>query len=100
MQQNNPYATQNRWAEILSQIPPRQVQQQPIRTSPPIENFIHLTRPDQNLPQVDMSRWTPYNNVKITPQGRESINNFVAGVKNLPNSFSNWARNFFGGRSE
>ena len=73
--------------------------QQPIRTSPPpVENFIHLARPDQNLPQVDMSRWTPYNNVKITPQGRESINNFVAGVKNLPNSFSNWARNFIGGR--
>ena len=83
----------NQWADILSQMPQQQIQQvQQPPTRPSTSSLLNLPS-YQNTPQVNMSRWTPYNNVQFTQQGTQNRDNFVAGVRN-------WARNLFGGRSE
>ena len=86
----NPYAEYgNPYSAVYQQNSSTPQVQQP---RPSTSSLLNLPS-YQNTPQVDMSRWTPYNNVQFTPQGIQSRDNFVAGVRN-------WARNLFGGRSE
>ena len=90
MQHRNPYAEYgNPYSAVYQQnSSPTQVQQ----PRPSTSSLLNLPS-YQNTPQVDMSRWTPYNNVQFTQQGTQNRDNFVAGVRN-------WATKLFGGRSE
>ena len=90
MQFSNPYAEYGNPNSAVYQqnTRPPQVQQ----PRPSTNSLLNLPS-YQNTPQVDMSRWTPYNNVQFTQQGTQNRDNFVAGLRN-------WARNLFGGRSE
>ena len=90
MQFSNPYAEYGNPNSAVYQqnTRPPQVQQ----PRPSTNSLLNLPS-YQNTPQVDMSRWTPYNNVQFTQQGIQNRDNFVAGLRN-------WARNLFGGRSE